>query len=602
MALAVAVLAGLLIGVPPAGAAEVEEGAVVGFGAASGAAGEGVIGIATGPADGWWTTTAAGIVRAGAPAPHLGDLAGRELNRPIVGLAATPSGLGYWLVASDGGVFAFGDARFHGSTGDRRLNRPIVAMAATPSGAGYWLVASDGGVFSFGDARFRGSAGNLRLNEPVVGAAATPSGGGYWLVASDGGVFTFGDAGFHGAAGTPAAGIAATASGGGYWIAAPDGRVVARGDAAHRGDLAGQVRDASVVALARTAGGYRLAVGGITDSLDLWQPGGLRAPAQAWGLRVADRSGARATVWHRGNLDLVGVRRGATQVQAVPAGWRVPMATLAAEPRPSRGFLGPTVAAALERGEVAMGAVSARLRGARIGDVVDLRGWDGRTRARRIGAIADDARTGSAELVLSVADAAVHGFRRPFEVRVWGLDRAALTAALGAEPPPVRMGLDRSWAPTGRDGIASAVRLKQVLGEVSYRPLGGDRVALHPGWTGGITTQQVPVLGRVTCHRAMLPALRGALTEVARAGLGRTLGTYGGCYHPRRVAGGDSGGNLSRHSYGIALDLNIGRNRFGGRVEMHPRVVAIFRHWGFAWGGTWVRADGMHFEWVPPAG
>ena len=31
-----------------------------------------------------------------------------------------------------------------------RLNKPIVGMAATPDGRGYWLVASDGGIFSFG--------------------------------------------------------------------------------------------------------------------------------------------------------------------------------------------------------------------------------------------------------------------------------------------------------------------------------------------------------------------------------------------------------------------------------------------------------------------
>ena len=39
------------------------------------------------------------------------------LNKPVVGMAATPDGKGYWLVASDGGVFTFGDAQFYGSTG-----------------------------------------------------------------------------------------------------------------------------------------------------------------------------------------------------------------------------------------------------------------------------------------------------------------------------------------------------------------------------------------------------------------------------------------------------------------------------------------------------
>ncbi|MCZ7527874.1 MAG: hypothetical protein M5U14_16745 [Acidimicrobiia bacterium] len=116
-----------------------------------------------------------------------GSTGAMDLTRPIVGMAATPSGGGYWLVASDGGIFAFGDAAFHGSTGSVALNRPIVGMAATPSGSGYWLVASDGGIFAFGDAAFHGSTGSVALNRPIVGMAATPSGGGYWLVASDGG-------------------------------------------------------------------------------------------------------------------------------------------------------------------------------------------------------------------------------------------------------------------------------------------------------------------------------------------------------------------------------------------------------------------------------
>ena len=49
-------------------------------------------------------------------------------------MAATPDGGGYWLVASDGGIFNFGDAGFYGSAGSIRLNKPIVGMAATPDG------------------------------------------------------------------------------------------------------------------------------------------------------------------------------------------------------------------------------------------------------------------------------------------------------------------------------------------------------------------------------------------------------------------------------------------------------------------------------------
>ena len=93
-------------------------------------------------------------------------------NQASVGTHAASEGA-YWLVASDGGIFSLGGAVFHGSTGALRLNKPIVGMAATPDGGGYWLVASDGGVFTLGDAVFHGSTGALRLNEPIVGMAAT---------------------------------------------------------------------------------------------------------------------------------------------------------------------------------------------------------------------------------------------------------------------------------------------------------------------------------------------------------------------------------------------------------------------------------------------
>ena len=86
--------------------------------------------------------------------------------------SATPQlAMGYWLVATDGGIFSFGDTQFYGSTGSMVLNKPIVGMAATPDGKGYWLVASDGGIFSFGDAKFEGSTGSIALNKPIVGMA-----------------------------------------------------------------------------------------------------------------------------------------------------------------------------------------------------------------------------------------------------------------------------------------------------------------------------------------------------------------------------------------------------------------------------------------------
>jgi hypothetical protein len=166
------------------------------------------------------------------------------LNKPIVGMASTPTGGGYWMVASDGGIFSFGDAGFFGSTGAVKLNKPIVGMASTPTGGGYWMVASDGGIFSFGDAGFFGSTGSVKLNQPINAMAATPSGRGYWLTAADGGVFTFGDAGFHGAGSESpvkpgstrkVVGIVPSRSGAGYWEVVASGEVLAFGDAPELG-------------------------------------------------------------------------------------------------------------------------------------------------------------------------------------------------------------------------------------------------------------------------------------------------------------------------------------------------------------------------------
>ncbi|HUR23584.1 MAG TPA: superoxide dismutase family protein [Acidimicrobiales bacterium] len=158
-------------------------------------------GVVRRASDGYWLVANDGGIFAFGDSKFFGSTGALVLNKPVNGMASTPSGDGYWLVASDGGIFAFGDAAFKGSTGAITLNSPIVGMASTPSGDGYWLVAADGGVFSFGDAAFKGSTGDIKLNKPIVGMAPTPTGDGYWLMASDGGVFSFGDARFSGSTG-----------------------------------------------------------------------------------------------------------------------------------------------------------------------------------------------------------------------------------------------------------------------------------------------------------------------------------------------------------------------------------------------------------------
>ncbi len=209
---------------------------------------------------GYWLVAADGGIFAFGHAGFHGSTGGLALNKPMVGMAATPDDGGYWLVASDGGIFTYGDAGFYGSTGNLVLNKPVVGMAAAPDGNGYWLVASDGGVFAYGDAGFYGSSGNLVLNKPIVGMAATPDGNGYWLVASDGGVFAYGDAGFYGSTGNlvlnkPIVGMAATPDGNGYWLVASDGGVFAYGDAGFYGSSGNLVLNKPIVGMAASLAG-----------------------------------------------------------------------------------------------------------------------------------------------------------------------------------------------------------------------------------------------------------------------------------------------------------------------------------------------------------
>jgi streptogramin lyase len=214
-----------------------------------------IVGMAATPSGkGYWLVASDGGIFTFGDAVFFGSTGAITLNKPIVGMAATPTGQGYWLVATDGGIFNFGDAAFFGSTGAIKLNKPIVAMASTRSGQGYWLSASDGGIFNFGDAAFAGSTGSIKLNRPIVAMAAAP-GGGYWLVATDGGIFNFGTAGFFGSTGaihlnSPIVGMAATGDGAGYWLVAADGGIFNFGTAGFFGSTGAIHLNSSIVVMA----------------------------------------------------------------------------------------------------------------------------------------------------------------------------------------------------------------------------------------------------------------------------------------------------------------------------------------------------------------
>lgn len=138
--------------------------------------------------------------------------------------------------------------------------------------------------------------------------------------------------------------------------------------------------------------------------------------------------------------------------------------------------------------------------------------------------------------------------------------------------------------------------IAEAVGTYRYSVLGGGRIAPSPAWEAAhIATQAVPILGTVTCNKLIFAQLRAALLEIQSQGLADEIhpGEYAGCYYPRFIAGSTT---LSNHAFGLALDLNVPGNQRGTAGEMDRGVVAIFKRWGFAWGGDWSYTDPMHFE------
>lgn len=147
-----------------------------------------------------------------------------------------------------------------------------------------------------------------------------------------------------------------------------------------------------------------------------------------------------------------------------------------------------------------------------------------------------------------------------------------------------------------QSAVLTGGSVAEAVGTFRYTVLGGGRIQPDQAWVAAnIRTEQVPILGSVTCHKVMIPQFRAALIEIQQRGLADKIhpDEYAGCYYPRYIAGTQQ---LSLHSFGIAFDVNVPGNLRGSAGEIDRTVVDIFKKWGFAWGGDWSWTDPMHFE------
>ncbi len=157
--------------------------------------------------------------------------------------------------------------------------------------------------------------------------------------------------------------------------------------------------------------------------------------------------------------------------------------------------------------------------------------------------------------------------------------------------------VDLLTAPAGNPvAFLTGSKAAKAFGNFSYRYFPDGTIQPDEAWVrANIVTTTVPIMGRVTCHRLMVPQLRGALQEVQDAGLGHLLKTYDGCYVPRFIERNPEN-SISLHTWGIAIDMDAATNYRGIRGTMDQRIADTFKRWGFRWGGDWRYTDPMHFE------
>jgi hypothetical protein len=160
-----------------------------------------------------------------------------------------------------------------------------------------------------------------------------------------------------------------------------------------------------------------------------------------------------------------------------------------------------------------------------------------------------------------------------------------------------------AWHFWWRNRPLTTKEVQRIFGRFQYRESQSQRgrIVIDPAWVrANIVTRQLPIVGSVRCHRLIADQLHDVFAEIERQGLAPLIDVAdwrgpGGCFVPRHMMWNPRRA-LSRHSWGIAIDINTSTNRYGTRGKMDPRIVAIFERHGFRWGGRWRPPDPMHFE------
>jgi hypothetical protein len=291
-----------------------------------------------------------------------------------------------------------------------------------------------------------------------------------------------------------------------------------------------------------------------------------------------------------------------TTVDELPEGWFYPVELLALDPTTYDALAERTVVGDLARDEALLSRSSAEVRDLEPG--ARLVFSDG-TELRVAGIVADEL-VGAGEVVVRADGLLVPDRERGLFVRPdpdLG-DRSDVEAALAELLPEQRalgvVGHGEEPLLRHSAGVLAPARMKVYFGEFAMRDKPGRAVETGHSWIREhITVEEVPILGRVECHREMFEPLRAAMQELIDRGAQHTIDRrdYGGCW-VSRTQGGELG-PLSSHAWGVSIDFNVSGNHLGMEPSQDPVLVEVMANHGFTWGGDWLLPDAMHFELVP---
>ncbi len=234
--------------------------------------------------------------------------------------------------------------------------------------------------------------------------------------------------------------------------------------------------------------------------------------------------------------------------------------------------------------------------GIEIGDKIMLVGIDLNQVEVEVGAIINDSELGWFEAVVNKEVGYSLGIFRNIQAVIWDKninENFLIELYKNINYQKIKLSF-RENIPNKNWVLPNAL-VKEIFGDFQFSELDGTWIRIEKKWRNeNIQQKRMPLLGLTVCHRLMWEPLEGALNQIIKEGLQKFIfkdefQTSGGCYAPRRISRFDAGGSISRHAWGIAIDINT-------KSSYPPRIVEIFNDWGFAWGGTWTSPDEMHFE------